>query len=78
MYTDPSINTCTLKFFMIGVSCPGTLILKILTSKQKKKGNNSQFKKILIGGGMGGGYFLCVRKSGVGRSPLDDTCLKPP
>lgn len=38
MYTDPSINTCTLKIFMIGVSCPGTLILKILTSKQKKKG----------------------------------------
>lgn len=37
MYTDPSINTCTLKIFMIGVSCPGTLILKILTSKQKKK-----------------------------------------
>lgn len=64
MYTDPSINTCTLKIFMIGVSCPGTLILKILTSKQKKKikkkGNNSQFKKILIGGG--GVFFMCKFK----------------
>lgn len=30
MYTDPSINTCTLRNFMIGVSCPGTLILNNL------------------------------------------------
>lgn len=39
MYTDPSINTCTLKIVMIGVSCPGTLILKSWqASKKKKKG----------------------------------------
>lgn len=74
MYTDPSINTCTLKNFMIGVSCPGTLILKILTSKQKKKkGNNSQFKKILIGGGVEGGqgwvFFMCKKKWGGALPP---------
>lgn len=37
MYTDPSINTCTLKNFMIDVSCPGTLILKNLDKQAKKK-----------------------------------------
>lgn len=42
MYTDPSINTCTLKIFMIGVSCPGTLILKILTRKKKQNKNTKK------------------------------------
>lgn len=36
MYTNPSINTCTLKNFMIDVSCPGTLILKNLDKQAKK------------------------------------------
>lgn len=82
MYTDPSINTCTLKNFMIDVSCPGTLILKHF-DKQAKKKNPQKREKFAIqeNPNLGAvGVFLCVnlRKSGVGHSPLDDTCLKPP
>lgn len=65
MYTDPSINTCTLKNFMIDVSCPGTLILKHFDKQAKKKTPQKREKFAIQENpnlGAVGVFFMCKFK----------------